>query len=135
MFFHWAMMPLNLWYVIRPFLHLLHMGKISSGVVSLWQIIRLIIWFQERSTSGCKRNTMSQHDYFWKGLHIHFPRKNIFIWMNCGTLCYNKCLYSCPDIFFFGLSFLNKYEFFKVSRFLPPTLFQCAFKYKPWSKH
>jgi hypothetical protein len=128
-------MPLNLWYVIRPFLHLVHMGKISNGVVSLWQIIHLIIWFQEISTNGRKRNTMSQHDYFWIGLHVHFIKKNIFIWMNCGTIFYNKYLYSYPNTYFFGLSFLNKYEFLKVSWFLPPTLFQCAFKYKPWSKH
>jgi hypothetical protein len=135
MFFHRAVMPLNLWYILKPFLHLVHMGKIWNGVVILWQIIHLIIWFQERSTNGCKRNIMNQHDYFWKGLHFHFLIIFFFIWMNCGTFFYDKCLYSCLNIYIFGLSFLNKYEFLKVSWFLPPTLFQCAFKYKPWSKH
>jgi len=46
-------------------------------------------------TKGCKQDIMSQRDYHKKGLHVLFPPKNSFIWMNFGTIlfttCYNKC--------------------------------------------
>jgi hypothetical protein len=45
---------------------------------------------------GCKQDTMSQHDYFRKGLYDFVSQKKFFIWMNFGTICfatcYNKCL-------------------------------------------
>jgi hypothetical protein len=28
-----VVMPLNLWYAIKPFLHIVHMAKISSGTI------------------------------------------------------------------------------------------------------
>jgi len=37
-----------------------------------------------------------QHDYYKKRLYVPFPKKNFFIWMNFGTICfatyYNKFL-------------------------------------------
>jgi hypothetical protein len=33
--FFMVVMPFDLWYVMRPFLHLVRMAKISRGVVSL----------------------------------------------------------------------------------------------------
>jgi len=46
-----VIMPLDLWYAIRPFLHLVRMAKNSGGIISLWQIMHLIIWFSKRLTS------------------------------------------------------------------------------------
>jgi len=51
---------------------------------------------------GCKQDTMSQHDYFRKGLHVFFPKRNYFIWMNFGTMFLTIFfiinVYSCPNI-------------------------------------
>jgi hypothetical protein len=33
-----VVIPLNLWYAIRPFLHIMCMANISSGIVSFCQI-------------------------------------------------------------------------------------------------
>jgi hypothetical protein len=47
--FFMVVMPLDLWYAMKKKLHLVHIAKISSGIVSSWQIIHFIIWFWERS--------------------------------------------------------------------------------------
>jgi hypothetical protein len=49
---------------------------------------------------GCKQNTMSQHDYFTKLLHVPFPPKEIFIQMNFGTT-FLEFFYNYPNTWFF----------------------------------
>jgi hypothetical protein len=49
--FFMVVMPLILWYVISPFMHLVHMAKILKPTKSLWQIIHLMIWLWSKFTS------------------------------------------------------------------------------------
>jgi hypothetical protein len=49
---------------------------------------------------GCRQDTMSQHDYYRKGLHVFFPKKTFFIQMSFGTIFLQFVVinaYNCPN--------------------------------------
>ncbi len=69
---------------------------------------------------GCKWGTMSQHDYFRKTLQVFSPKKPFsYEWIL--EQCFLQVLiinaYSFPNTLYIYTSFLNKYEFLKVSWF------------------
>jgi hypothetical protein len=61
--------------------------------------LQIVFNFQQSLQSlsmGCKQNTMNQHYYFRKGLHVILFKFYFSIWMNFITIFlaifYNKCL-------------------------------------------
>jgi hypothetical protein len=49
---------------------------------------------------GYKQNTMSQQDYFRKGMHVFLPKNNFFIQMNFETFFFQFVIinaYTCPS--------------------------------------